>query len=83
MWKLYLLLKPAIDNRESKAFLLDEIETIIDLLSVEALLECIHIMYDNKVIFEDMETFTVLFTTSVHKNGAFEFFDFIRGLNVQ
>jgi len=81
IWKLYLLLKPSIDNRKQESMLLDEVDKIIELASPKVLLECIHLMYDNKVEFSDMQEFTVLFLRAIDENNFFDFVEFIRGLD--
>lgn len=81
MWNLYLLLKPAIDNRELKELVLDEIIEIIDLSSPQALLECLHILYDNSIKFDTPMEFNRLFITGIRENDFFGFCGFIRGIS--
>jgi hypothetical protein len=81
MWRLYLLLKPVIDDRNQEEILLDEIDKIIELSTPQALLESIHIMYDNDIEFCNMIEFSVLFMIALRENGFFDFVNVIRGLN--
>ena len=81
IWKVYNLLKPAVENREPEKVILDEIFKIIELSSPENLLECMRIMYDNRVRFESPMEFNILFMDGLNRNKFFDFCDFIRGLN--
>lgn len=81
IWKLYLLLKPAIDDRELESTGLDEILTIIDLASPQALLASLYIMYDNKIRFETPSEFNALFLSGIAKCDFLGFCSVIRGLN--
>ena len=47
MWNLYLLLKPALENRELKSILLDEVEELLLLSKPGTLFAVLSILYDN------------------------------------
>ena len=81
MWKLYLLLKPAIDNRELEKNIADEIFKIIDIASPQSLLDSLHIMYDNRIRFNTPMEFNILFTNGLVNNEFFYFCKFIGELN--
>ena len=81
MWRLYSLLKPAIENRDTEKYLLDEVDKIINLSNSQVLLECINILYDNSIEFDSVEQFSVLFLDGLVQSGFFDFVDFIRGLD--
>jgi len=77
MWRLYLLLKPAIDKRDRKDTIEDEVLEIIKLSDPKALLECVHILYDNKVDTKNAGEFISLMQEGVIRNRFFEFVDVI------
>lgn len=81
MWKVYLLLRPSVEHRESETMVLDEAFKIIDLASPQALLEVVNIIYDNKVVFTTPMEFNNLFINGLLGCGFFEFCTIIRGLN--
>ena len=80
MWKLYLLLKPAIDNREREDFLLDEIEYLLDNLPDGTLVECLNILYDN--IPSDLMGIQSIsmFLQGIQKNDFYLFVDTMKEL---
>lgn len=77
MWRLYLLLKPAIAERDRKDTIEDEVLEIIKLSDPKALLECVHILYDNKVDTKNAGEFISLMQEGVIRNRFFEFVDVI------
>ena len=77
MWKLYLLLKPAIAERDRKDTIEDEVLEIIKLSDPKALLEYVHILYDNKVDTKNAGEFISLMQEGVIRNRFFEFVDVI------
>ena len=81
VWKIYLLLRPAIEGRNPEVLVVDEIDKIIELSTPEVLLECIHVMYDNKVKFNNGLEFELLFANGIIQSKFLEFCEFIRGLN--
>lgn len=81
MWELYLLLSPAVNDREPEELAFDEILKIIDLASPQALLASLHIMYDNSIKFTTPLEFNDLFSRGIVKCGFLEFCMIIRGLN--
>ena len=81
MWRLYSLLKPAIENRDREEQLIDEITEITTRSTPQVLLECIRIMYDNKVEFTSPFEFNTMFAKGLVENEFFSFCDIMRGLN--
>ena len=47
MWNLYLFLKPALENRELKSILLDEVEELLLLSKPGTLFAVLNVLYDN------------------------------------
>lgn len=81
VWKLYLLLEPSLKDRERKELVEDEIVEVIKLSESKALLECIHILYDNKVEINNVDEFVSAIYIGLETNKFFEFVDFIRGFD--
>ena len=81
MWRLYLLLKPAIAERDRKDTIEDEVLEIIKLSDPKALLECVHILYDNKVDTKSAEEFVSIIQKGLIRNRFFRFVDVMRGFN--
>ena len=81
MWRLYLLLKPAIAERDRKDTIEDEVLEIIKLSDPKALLECIHILYDNEVNIQHVNEFVDLVSTGLEKNNFFLFVETLRGID--
>jgi hypothetical protein len=81
MWRLYLLLKPAIAERDRKDTIEDEVLEIIKLSDSKALLECVHILYDNKVKISNLQEFVSFIQNGLDRNRFFEFDDIMRGFN--
>jgi len=80
MWRLYNLLKPAIEGREPEGLVVDEIARLIKDTNAKTLLEVIHIMYDNTIEFSEFEEFIALFINGLYQNDFFGFLMFIKGL---
>jgi len=51
----------------------DAIQKMLDETSPKALLECINILYDNNIDFEDYREFVLLFIDGITENRFFEF----------
>jgi len=81
IWNLYLLLKHAVEGREPKETLLDEVLEIIHLAEPQALLASIRIMYDNKIRINSPAEFNEAFIKGVLKCEFLQFCDVIRGLD--
>jgi len=79
--KIYHLLKPALDGRELEEVVFDEIDKIIELSSPEALLECLYIIYDNKVEFSSPAEFVDMLIKGLLDIDFYYFVDFIKVLN--
>jgi hypothetical protein len=78
MWRLYLLLKPALENRKREDSFLDEVDVILSLSPDGTLVEGIDILYDNidKDELSGIQTLS-LFILGLKRNKFFEFVDFI------
>lgn len=81
MWKLYLLLKPAIDSREMEEYVYAELYSILDSASEETLLECMYVMYDNKDMPSDGLESAMLTIRTLLKNQFLDFCAHMRGFN--
>lgn len=79
MWKLYLLLESVLPETFEKT-LEEEIISIITTSKPEALLEGIHILYDNKVEIDSAEEFLLYVSKGLTQNMFFVFVEFVRGL---
>ena len=77
MWRLYLLLKPALENRKREDSFLDEVDVILSLSPDGTLVEGIDILYDNKVDTKNAGEFISLMQEGVIRNRFFEFVDVI------
>ena len=78
---MYLLLKPAIDDREPEQIVFDEILKIIELASPENLLFSLRIMYHDRIKVDTPMEFNSLFAEGIILCGFLEFCEIIRGLN--
>lgn len=79
--KIYLLLEPALIDEQAEETVLERLDKIVDVVAPEALLECIHILYDNKVRYSNFVEFQALFIAGLHTNEFFLFVGFLRGLD--
>ena len=80
MWKVYQLLKPALENRESEEVLLDEMEKLLKLSKPGTLFECLSIMYDNISTDISGMDFIIYLANGLTKNKFYEFVDFIEAM---
>ena len=82
MWRLYLKLKPALEDRERESILFDEAKKLLLLSQEGTLLECLNILYDNKDIrkIEPSNEYILLFINGLIYNLFFEFVDFVEVL---
>ena len=82
MWSLYVILKPALDNREMGETLIDEIESLLLASKEGTLLECLNLLYDNKDVkeIEPGKEYIFLFMNGLITNSFYEFVSFIKVL---
>ena len=81
MWRVYLLLKPSFADRERMDTVEDEVLEMIKLSDPKALLECVHILYDNKVDTKNAGEFVSIIQSGILRNRFFDFVDVVRGFN--
>jgi len=81
MWRLYNLLKPAIEGREPEGLVIEELFAIIEKSSPQSLLASLHLMYDNKIKINSPIEFNQLFTQGLMQNQFLEFCAIVRGLH--
>ena len=79
MWKLYKLLAPAIEDREPEKTLLDEVDKLLELSPLGTMVDCLHILYDNKPITDGDEAL-LMFMNGLVENDFYAFIDFIKAL---
>lgn len=80
MWKLYLLLKPAIDKQDTDDTLLDLAEKVLDVSPQGTLVASLDILYDNIPSTLSGMDVILMFAEGVTKNDFYEFVDFIKVL---
>ena len=80
MWKLYLLLEPSLPEKFENE-IEDEIVSIVIASTPETLLECVHILYDNKMEVDSAEEFLLCISKGLMQNMFFVFVEFARGLH--
>lgn len=78
MWKLYLLLKPTLDNRETKPILLDEIEEILILSKPGTLFAVLNVLYDNISVDMTGMDAVIHLMNGLDKNEFYEFVDVVK-----
>lgn len=78
--KIYLLLQPSLENRDREEILFDELEKLIELSPPKTLLDCLHIIYGNKVEFDSPREFISLLVNGLLEVEFYEFVEFIKVL---
>ena len=79
MWKLYIILKPALDNRKSEDVLLDEIDKLLELSPSGTRVACLNVMYDNIKVTSGAEALA-LFIQGITKNEFYSFVEYVKAL---
>ena len=79
IWELYILLKPALDDRDTEKDLLDEISKLLELSPSGTLVACLHVLYDNINIVSG-EDALMLFIQGLDKNEFYTFVEYIKVL---
>lgn len=79
MWKLYLLLKDGLKDREREKVFFDEIEKLLLASPSGTLFECLPVLYDNKDIEKVPKDkgLIILFMNGLATNSFYEFVDLI------
>lgn len=82
IWELYLLLKPALDKREQKELLIDEIEMLLRNSKPGTLVASLNIMYDN-ITKQELNPIlsALLFIEGLKQNNFFAFVSFVKGIS--
>ena len=79
--RVYFIFKSIIDSLSEDDVVGNIVDRFINETSSEALLECIHIMYDNSIEFDTIDEFALLFVQSLVENEFFHFIQFIKGIS--
>ena len=83
MWSLYGLLKNGIQGRKEEKYLIDELQKVLNSISVDEYLNSLSLLYGNKVVYKNLSAVVSLnlLVDGLKKNKFFEFCSVIRGLN--
>ena len=78
MWRLYLLLKPSLEDREREDLILEDILKMWELTKPESLLEILTLLNDNKPITLDETAVIKLYINGIISNKFYAFVEFVK-----